>query len=86
MADSVYKILTDQTFELYQSFISSGFTEEQALELTKSQYAFAQANYQADYKRRNIDTESRRRVLKKFNDTCNAIVNGKSDGDASCQG
>ena len=72
MADSVYKILTDQTFELYQSFISSGFTEAQALELTKSQYAFANANYQADYQRRRIDKESRARLLKKF-------------GDATCQ-
>lgn len=67
MADSVFKLLTDQTFELYRSFITSGFTEEQALELTKSQYAFAQTNYQAEYKRKSIDMESRRRVLEKFN-------------------
>lgn len=84
MEDSIYKALTDQTFELYQSFISSGFTAEQALELTKSQYAFANINYQTDYQRKRVDVESRRRVLEKFNKTREDLKK-MSDGDSSCQ-
>ena len=74
MEDSIYKTLTDQTFALYQSFISSGFTAEQALELTKSQYAFANINYQTDYQRKRVDRETLRRALRR-----------QADGDSSCQ-
>ena len=64
MEESVYKTLADQTFELYQSFISSGFTEEQAFELVKSQYAFSNINYKIERSTKALEENIRK--LRKY--------------------
>ena len=73
MADSVYKNFTDQLHELFRSFISSGFTEEQALELTTSQYSFGfviQVVENERYEKRRADRKN--------------LMRSVSDGDATC--
>lgn len=76
MADSVYKNFTDQMYEIFQSFMSSGFTEEQALELTKSQYSFGFVIQTVE----NDRYEKLREARKKKN-----LTRSVSDGDATCQ-
>ena len=75
MADSVYKTFTDQMHELFQSFISSGFTEEQALELTKSKHSFGFVIQVVE----DIRYEKMRAARIKS-------IGHVSDGDATCQG
>ena len=75
MADSVYKNFTDKMHELFQSFISSGFTEEQALELTKSQDSFGFVIQVAEHER-----YEKQRAMQKN------LARSVSDGDATCQG
>lgn len=75
MADSVYKNFTDQMHELFQSFISSGFTEEQALELTKSQHSFGFVIQTVENERYEKLRAARRNSRRSV-----------SDGDATCQG
>lgn len=67
MEDSVFKALTDQAFELYLSFISSGFTREQAFELTKSQFSFVVLNRQVDEGRRTRRDMVRQAALSSMN-------------------
>lgn len=74
MADSVYKNFTDQMYELFRSFVSSGFTKEQALELTKSQHSFGFVISVVEndrYEKMRAARKNSKRYL--------------SDGDASCQ-
>lgn len=74
MADSIYKNFTDQIHELFQSFVSSGFTEEQALELTKSQHSFGfviQVVENDRYEKMRAARKNSKRYV--------------SDGDATCQ-
>lgn len=72
--DNTYALLAEQTFELYQAFISAGFSEEQALEMTKSQYSFALVNYQAETQRKRTRMETLRKNIARY----------KSDGEATC--
>lgn len=74
MADSVYKNFTDQMYELFQSFVSSGFTGEQALELTKSQHSFGFVIQVAENNRYEKMRAARKNVLRSV-----------PDGDATCQ-
>lgn len=74
MPDSIYKTFTDQMHELFQSFISSGFTEEQALELTKSQHSFGFVISVVDNNRYEKMREARKNSKRYV-----------SDGDTSCR-
>ena len=76
MADSVFKPLAEQTRELYWEFRHAGFTDEQALELVKTQFSFAMVNQQMEKQRRY---SSRPHYRSYYTET------PRSDGDATCQ-
>ena len=75
MADSIYKTFTDQTFDLYRSFVSSGFTAEQSFDLTNSYFSLATVNYQVELQRKRTRRDNIQKVMQRY----------KSDGDSSCQ-
>lgn len=64
--NSAYDLIAQQTFELFEAFIKVGFTEAQALELTKSQYAFAYVNYMGELDRRHYSKSDRAEMLRKY--------------------
>lgn len=63
--DNPYATLAVSTYSLYQAFIAAGFTEEQALDLTCTQYAFAVVNAQIDVERRAKRTSERAELFRK---------------------
>ena len=47
-SDTYYSGLASESMKLYTEFKLAGFTEDQAMELLKTQYSFAIVNYQVE--------------------------------------
>ena len=61
---NIYKEITDEYFKLYQSFIESGFSEEQAFELTKEYCRSTVANNMVNYGKRYETRYFNKEVIK----------------------
>ena len=61
-----YKPLAEHTRALFKAYILEGFTEDQALELVKSQYSFALVNYQIEDQRRKKRTARAQEILRRY--------------------
>ncbi len=62
----MYKELAAQTRELFHAFKDAGFTENQALELTKSQFALAYVNNLAVEVERPYSKRQRTEMLRRY--------------------
>lgn len=62
---ALYNCIAQETRKLFESFLETGFTEDQAIELVKSQYAFAIVNYQIEQKRIADKNEALRRLRRR---------------------
>lgn len=68
MEDNGYDLLAEETRKLFQSFVDAGFTEDQALTLTSTQYSFALLNHQIYERKASDKNEALRRALTRRRD------------------
>lgn len=76
LVDNPYGALAVGTYALYQAFIAAGFTEEQAIDLTCTQYAFAVVNAQVEAERRKKSAAS---IAEKYRKHIQNLKENKED-------
>lgn len=66
MDDNKFKCLTDEIYELYRSFVDSGFSLDKAFELTKTYCSIAFVNQSIMLTQQECSRKSRREILNRY--------------------
>ena len=64
-----YKDIAEQTRALFKAYTLEGFTENQALDLVKSQYSFALVNYQVEEQRRKKRSAHAQELFRRYSES-----------------